>query len=85
MDISLAHGSRSVRDSLSTIVKCTIEIDKRNFDIQFIVLPNAKQNRNLLVDFLEKAVIVFNMPQIYWFFQQQRDERYDFADAMQQD
>ena len=80
MDISLADGSRSVRNCLTTTYK--IEIGKRNVDIQFIVLPDAKQNRTLLgVNFLENAVIVLNMPQRYWFFEQQPDEHYDFADA----
>ena len=61
MDFSLADGSRSVKNCLTTT--CKIEIGKRNFDIQFIVLPDAKQNRTLLgVDFLETAGIVLNMP-----------------------
>ena len=45
-------------------------------------MPDAKQNRTLLgVDFLETAGIVLNIPQRYWFFEQQPDEHYDFADT----
>lgn len=77
MDISLADGSRSIRNCLSTI--CKIEIGGRTFDIQFVILPDAQHNRTILgTDFLEKAEMVLNMGQKYWFFERDPEVHFDF-------
>lgn len=59
---------------------CEIIIGGRNINIQFIILPDAENNRTLLgADFLEKAGIVLNMAQRYWYFEDDPMQHYDFA------
>lgn len=63
----MADGSTQTQDLLYTTVE--IEIESRVFDIDFIVLPDAEDNRTLLgIDFLEKAAIVLVIPQRCWFY-----------------
>lgn len=81
MDISLADGSRSVQECLATT--CKMEIGRKTVDIQFVVLPNARHNRTLLgTDFLEKAGIVLNMGQKYWYFEEEPEVHYLFAEPL---
>lgn len=81
MEISLADGSRSVQDCLSTI--CKIFIGGRSLNIQFVILPNAPNNRTLLgADFLEQAAIVLNMGQGYWCFEDDPKSHFEFPECL---
>lgn len=80
-EVTLADGHTATKKCLSTI--CEIVIGGRKFDIQFIVLPNAENNRTLIgADFLEKVGIVMNMGQRYWYFEDEPSKQFDFVDAL---
>lgn len=81
MEISLADGSRSVQECLSTV--CKIAIGGKSFNIQFVILPNAPDNRTLLgADFLEQAAIILNMGQGYWCFEDDPGVHFEFPDLL---
>lgn len=68
--VVLADGSCRQQDILTIMAK--IELEGRKFDIRITALPNAVDNRTLLgIDFLEKALIILNIPQRSWCFADQ--------------
>ncbi|KAF2889698.1 hypothetical protein ILUMI_16475, partial [Ignelater luminosus] len=65
--VTLVEGVPREEIIYSTTV--TILLGGRSLLINFIVLPNAHDNRTLLgIDFLESAAIVLNLPQRSWCF-----------------
>lgn len=52
-------------------------------NIQFVILPNVEDNRTLLgADFLEQAVIVLNMGQGYWYFENDPSTHLNFPETL---
>lgn len=76
--VILADGSKQKRDILCTTVP--IKLKGRTFEIDFIIFPDARDNRTLLgIDFLEKAGIVPVLPQRCWYYVDRPDQLHPYA------
>ncbi|KAJ8945545.1 hypothetical protein NQ318_020391 [Aromia moschata] len=80
--VTLADGLSQVQNILTTTVD--IQIRNRSFEIDFVVLPDAEDNRTLLgIDFLEKAAMVLVIPQRSWYFADLPNQIYEFTPLTQ--
>lgn len=76
---TLADGSTSIRDFLTT--SCKIVIGNRCLNIKFLVFPEGENKMTLLgSDFMEEAEIVISMGQRSWHFENCPDQIFYFAE-----